>query len=70
VETIDHDKHVQNIKTADGSFVTVDVPPSAKRFDELKVRNKVSVTYNNTGTRPGLRLLPSCIFLLWVHYLR
>jgi hypothetical protein len=48
VETIDHDKHVMNIKTADGSFVTVDVPPSAKRFDELKVGDKVSVTYNNT----------------------
>lgn len=48
VETIDHDKHVMNIKTADGQFQTVDVPPSAKRFDELKVGDKVSVTYNNT----------------------
>ncbi len=48
VETIDHDKHVMNIKTADGQFQTVDVPPSAKRFDELKVGDKVSATYNNT----------------------
>ena len=48
VETIDHDKHVMNVKTADGQFQTVDVPPSVKRFDELKVGDKVSVTYNNT----------------------
>jgi hypothetical protein len=48
VETIDHAKHVMNIKTADGKFETIDVPESAKRFDELKVGDKVSVTYNNT----------------------
>jgi hypothetical protein len=48
VETIDHAKHVMNIKTADGKFETTDVPESAKRFDELKVGDKVSVTYNNT----------------------
>ena len=47
VETIDHDKRTVNIKKADGRFETVDVPPSAKRFDELKVGDKVSVTYNN-----------------------
>ena len=47
VETIDHAKRVMNIKTADGKFVAVDVPPSAKRFDELKVGDKVSATYNN-----------------------
>jgi len=48
VETIDHDKYVMNIKAADGTFQTVDVPPTVKRFDELKVGDKVSVTYNNT----------------------
>ena len=47
VETIDTNKRALNIKTADGKFVAVDVPASAKRFDELKVGNKVSVTYNN-----------------------
>ena len=47
VETIDHDKRVLNIKTADGTFESLDVPQSAKRFDELKVGDKVSVTYNN-----------------------
>jgi len=47
VATIDHNNRIVNIKKADGSFETVDVPPSAKRFDELKVGDKVSITYNN-----------------------
>jgi hypothetical protein len=47
VETIDHGKRVVTIKTADGKFETIDVPESAKRFDELKVGDKVSITYNN-----------------------
>ena len=33
VETIDHAKRIVNIKTPDGKFETVDVPPAAKRFD-------------------------------------
>ena len=40
--------HVVNIKTPDGKFQTIDLPPAAKRFDELKVGDKVSITYNNT----------------------
>ena len=48
VETIDHDKRVVNIKTPEGKFQAIDVPPAAKRFDELKVGDKVSITYNNT----------------------
>jgi hypothetical protein len=47
VETIDHDKRVLTIRTADGNYETLDVPQSAKRFDELKIGDKVSVTYNN-----------------------
>jgi hypothetical protein len=47
VATIDHEKRTVNIRKADGSFEAVDVPPSAKRFDELKVGDKVSITYNN-----------------------
>ena len=47
VETIDHSKRSVNIKTADGKFVSLDVPQSAKRFDEVKVGDKVSATYNN-----------------------
>jgi hypothetical protein len=48
VETIDHEKRIVNIKPPDGKFEAVDVPPGAKRFDELKVGDKVSITYNNT----------------------
>ena len=47
VETIDVAKRHLNIKTADGKFVAVDVPKSAKRFNELKVGDKVKATYNN-----------------------
>ena len=47
VETIDKNKHLLQIKTADGKFVALDVPASAKRFDELKVGDKVKATYNN-----------------------
>ena len=47
VETIDKSRRAVNIKTADGKFVALDVPASAKRFDELKVGDKVKVTYNN-----------------------
>ena len=47
VETIDKNMRAVNIKTADGKFVAVDVPASAKRFDELKVGDKLKVTYNN-----------------------
>jgi hypothetical protein len=48
VETIDLQKRMVNIKMPDGNFQTVDVPPGAKRFDELKVGDKVSITFNNT----------------------
>ena len=34
--------------TLSGTVETIDVPPAAKRFDELKVGDKVSITYNNT----------------------
>ena len=47
VETIDKNKRLLQIKMADGKFVAVDVPAGAKRFDELKVGDKVKATYNN-----------------------
>jgi len=47
VETIDQSRRSVNIKTADGKFVALDVPAGAKRFDELKVGDKVGATYNN-----------------------
>jgi hypothetical protein len=55
VETIDHARRSVNIKTADGKFVSIDVPEGAKRFDEIKVGDKVSATYNNEVT---VRLKP------------
>ena len=56
VETIDHDNRILNIKTANGKFETLEVPQSAKRFDELKIGDKVSVTYNNNVS---VRLKPA-----------
>ena len=47
IETIDQSKRAMNIKTADGKFVAVNVPESVKRFDELKVGDKIKATYNN-----------------------
>jgi hypothetical protein len=47
IETIDQGKRAMNIKTADGKFVAVNVPESVARFDELKVGDKISATYNN-----------------------
>jgi hypothetical protein len=32
----------------DGKFETIELLPAAKRFDELKVGDKVSITYKNT----------------------
>ena len=56
VETIDKSRRAVNIKTADGKFVALDVPASAKRFDELKVGDKVKATYNNNV---NVRLKPA-----------
>jgi len=47
IETIDQGKRAMNIKTADGSFVAVNVPESVQRFNELKVGDRVNATYNN-----------------------
>ena len=50
VESIDQTQRIVHIKTDDGKFETIDVPKTAKRFDELKVGDKVAITYNNTVT--------------------
>ena len=61
IETIDQGKRAMNIKTADGKFVAVNVPESVKRFEQLKVGDKVKATYNNNvmvrqaGGRGGRR---------------
>ena len=50
VESINQSQRTVHIKTDDGKFETIDVPKNAKRFDELKVGDKVTITYNNTVT--------------------
>jgi len=47
IETIDQGKRAMNIRTADGSFVAVNVPESVERFNQLKVGDKINATYNN-----------------------
>jgi hypothetical protein len=47
IETIDQGKRAMNIRTADGSFVAVNVPESVQRFNEFKVGDMIRATYNN-----------------------
>jgi len=51
VATIDHEKRTVNIKKADGSFESVDVPAGAQRFDELKVGDKCRSHLTTTSQR-------------------
>jgi hypothetical protein len=57
VEAIDHQARVLTLRDEKGQIVTVDVPSSAKRFDEVKVGDKVTVTYYDNVTvrlkKPG-----------------
>ena len=58
VEAIDHPSRVLTIKSdKDGEFVTLDIPASAKRFDEVKVGDKVTARYYDNVTvrlkKPG-----------------
>jgi hypothetical protein len=58
VEAIDHANRVVTLKSdADGEFVTLDVPADAKRFDEIKVGDKVTARYYDNVTvrlkKPG-----------------
>jgi Cu/Ag efflux protein CusF len=58
VEAIDHTSRVLTIKDAEtGELVTVDVPAGAKRFDEIKVGDKVTARYYDNVTvrlkKPG-----------------
>jgi lipid-binding SYLF domain-containing protein len=55
VETIDYPKRVVSLKTTTGELVTLDVPEAAKRFNEVKVGDRVLATYNTNVT---VRLKP------------
>jgi hypothetical protein len=48
IETIDDSRRTVNIRKADGKLETINVPVDVKQFDQLKVGDKVSATYNNT----------------------
>jgi hypothetical protein len=56
IATIDNSHRLVNIKLADGKYETIDVPKSVQRFDELKVGDKLSVTYNDNVS---VRLKPT-----------
>ena len=64
IETIDQNKRAMNIKTADGKFVAVNVPPSVKRFSELKVgeqkdqkaRTRLATRHSRPANRLAQRL--------------
>ena len=64
VESIDQSQRIVHIKTDDGKFETIDVPKTAKRFDELKVVHKhppfstVREQYKEDGMRVAAR--PIC----------
>jgi len=45
VESIDHAARTVTLRGDKGNMVTVDVPPSATRFDQVKVGNVVTVSY-------------------------
>jgi Cu/Ag efflux protein CusF len=58
VEAIDHTSRVLTLKKDEGGeFETVDVPAGAKRFDEIKVGDKVTARYYDNVTvrlkKPG-----------------
>ena len=58
VESIDNTSRVLTLKSdQDGEFVTVDVPAEARRFDEIKVGDKVTARYYDNVTvrlkKPG-----------------
>jgi Cu/Ag efflux protein CusF len=57
VEAIDHTSRVLTLKDEDGEFVTIDIPAGARRFDEIKVGDKVTARYYDNVTvrlkKPG-----------------
>ena len=50
IESIDDSRHTINLRKADGNIETINVPVNVKQFDQFKVGDHVSATYNNTVT--------------------
>ena len=56
VEAVDHKARTVTIRSQGGNVVTVDVPPNATRFEQVKVGDTVKATYYD---RISLRLKPA-----------
>jgi hypothetical protein len=56
IQTIDHNRRAMNIMIADGRDVALTVPWTVERFNQLKVGDRVSATYNNNVS---VRLKPA-----------
>jgi hypothetical protein len=56
VEAVDHAARILRVKTDQGNIVTVDVPASYTRFDQVRIGDVVSTTYYD---RVSVRLKPA-----------
>jgi Cu/Ag efflux protein CusF len=65
IEAIDHDARLITLKGKDGETETIYAPPELRRFDELKVGDKVTFTYKESLVyqirKPGEPVPPSKI---------
>jgi Cu/Ag efflux protein CusF len=63
IEMIDHDTRLITLKGKDGEMQTIYAPPEVRRFDELKVGDKVTFTYKESLVyqirKPGEPVPPS-----------
>jgi Cu/Ag efflux protein CusF len=63
IEAIDHDTRLITLKGKDGEMETIYAPPEVRRFDELKVGDKVTFTYKESLVyeirKPGEPVPPS-----------
>ena len=55
VEAVDHSARTVTIKGSEGTLVTLDVPPAATRFEQVKVGDIVTIVYYD---RVSVRLKP------------
>lgn len=62
VDAIDHAKRIVTFKGPEGNSVTLRVPEDVKRFGEVKVGDKLNVTYREsyvyTVRKPGVEAAP------------
>ena len=56
VDSVDHKARILKVKSDQGNIVTLDVPASYARFDQVKIGDVVSITYYD---RVSVRLKPA-----------